>query len=242
MSARASSCLRLATTTIEKETMRVRFQEGAGGDVGYNDILTSTQSKELHQKVYKRAMTMLPSSSTSSYVMQSIHEQSLMDQIDSRAAPERKGPQTKRFKDPLLDSKYLLLSIKSKKKLFGRSYLSLHRASGDTVAIARVKKPFRDQFHIVGGEEGMLDEIRDIDPLLGNLREKIEYAGDIAYVLDVKKTSNMTFEEPEFFTLPEPCVYCDPNDRDSTGIFETWLFSIFGKPRQSNVHKTRRFM
>jgi hypothetical protein len=219
--------------------MRVSFQQETGVDVDYNDILSSIQSKELRRKGHKRKMTMLPSSNTPSHVMQSIHEQSLMDQIDSRAAPERKGTQVKRFKDPLLDSKYMLLSTKSKKQLFGRSYLALHRASGDTVAIARVKKPFRDQFHIAGGEEGMLDEIRDIDPSLGNLRETIEYAGDIAYVLDVNNTSNMTFEEPEAFTLPEPCIYCDPN---STGIFETWLFKIFGEPRQFDVYKTRRFM
>lgn len=204
--------------------MRLSFQHEAGFNFNYKDILASMRPEENNIKGYNRTraaskITIPP------HPLQYKHEGTLMSQTpENRETREPQAIQTansKRFKDPLLDTNYQFLSTKSKKHLFGRSYLAEHRASGNTVAIAKVKKAFLDQFHIAGGEERMLEELRDLDPSLGTLRERVEYAGAVAYVMDLK--------EPETYRLPDPChVYSEPKCGETAETFGGWLSKMFG--------------
>eukprot|EP00980_Cylindrotheca_fusiformis_P026747 scaffold17231_cov39-Cylindrotheca_fusiformis.AAC.1 len=125
------------------------------------------------------------------------------DTLEDHAAHE------KRFKDPKLDSDYQLLPTNSKKEVYGRSYLAVHRTSGQMVAIARVKNVFQEQLQLTGDEERILSKIREVNSNFGSLREKFEYTGAVVYVMDFINHSIASPVVEETDALPNPTIFCE---------------------------------
>jgi hypothetical protein len=111
----------------------------------------------------------------------------------------------KKFKDSLLDTKYELISTNVRNTSFGRFYFAKHRSSGDTVVIAKIKQHSTQRIGGKRNDKQILSLIRDSDPRLGELREKIKNRDAIAFIMDFQMGAS-EFMEPEPEAQAEKCT------------------------------------
>jgi hypothetical protein len=91
-----------------------------------------------------------------------------------------------KFKDDSLNVDYQLIPTKARKASFGRCYFARHRDSKNIVLIAMIFQHVFDQFQGDCGEDELHSMMKAADPNLRGLREKIQCAGAVALVMDIR--------------------------------------------------------
>jgi hypothetical protein len=171
-------------------------------------------------------------------------------QDDSNKSKKEKKKICK-FKDDSLNEDYQLIPTKARKAPFGRCYFARHRESKKIVLIAMIFQHVFDQFQGDCGEDELHSIMKDADPNLRGLREKIQCAGAVALVMDIsmkyskndmKSAKDIKASAPEQKLEEEPAKPASsvldtkeddttaagsPEPDESVASFGSWLNSWF---------------